>query len=243
MYLLVEVLQAVVEEKREAYTLLVLGALSQRGGEFVGTRLEVSAVRPDPVGLWYLRSLADFRKQHDDLSTHMDGLLGRSLMRVRASEFARKRHADAGKRYGDRPYWAHLHEVVLLLAEHGLFEPHLSAGYLHDVVEDTPTTREEVRTEFGPDVEALVWAVTGQGKNRRERSADAFTKILALRDARPDLDPTSLKLADRVANVRECVRTGDPRLTMYRDEQVKFASALAGAGHPALWDKLRAALA
>lgn len=241
-YLLVEVLRNDSTDEREAYALLVLGAVSDRGRELVGVHLSVSKAISDGVGLWFVRSLDDFRTQHDDLGARIDDLLSRPLLRVRASEFARRRHADAGKTYGDRPYWVHLHEVVLILEGLGFREPYLSAGYLHDVVEDTPTTREEVRTEFGPDVEALVWAVTGQGRNRRERTADTSAKILALRTERPDLDATSLKLADRIANVRECARTGDSRLTMYRGEQDKLAAVLAGAGHPALWEELRLAL-
>lgn len=240
MYLLVEVLRA--DSDQEAYTLLVLGHVSSRGSEPVGARLQVFKTTPDTVGLWFLRSLREFRANHPELGDRMDDLLSRPLARTRASVYAYDRHESAGKRYGNRPYWVHLHEVVLILTDQGLEEPYLSAGYLHDVVEDTSTTREEVRAEFGPDVEALVWAVTGQGINRRERVADALAKILALRVERPDLDATSLKLADRIANVRECVRSGDSRLAMYREEQDTFAAKLAGAGLPALWEALRLAL-
>lgn len=159
---------------------------------------------------------------------------------MNAEQFARDRHA--GQKYGDRPYAEHLHDVVLILEGLGFRGPITSAGWLHDVVEDTPTTTDEILLHFGEDVERLVWAVTGAGKNRRERVEDACGKILALRQSRPDLDATSLKLADRLANVRECIRTNDSRLDMYRREQQKLSERLAGAGHPALWEMLRIAL-
>jgi hypothetical protein len=89
--------------------------------------------------------------------------------------FAEERHA--AQRYGDQPYTVHLEHVRAVLASFGHGGALGVAAWLHDTVEDTATTREEIAERFGEDVAALVWAVTGTGKNRKERNASAYEKI------------------------------------------------------------------
>lgn len=158
-----------------------------------------------------------------------------------AEAFADKMHE--GLPYGPHPYRYHLERVVAILARHGQSETMRVAGWLHDVVEDTPTTSEEVETLFGSEVARLVWAVTGVGPTRPDRNQDAYRKIVQTRTEHPGLDPTTLKLADRVANVMESIFTGNTKqLAKYQREMEGFRQALQGAGLPALWLELEGLL-
>lgn len=109
------------------------------------------------------------------------------------------------------------------------------AAWLHDVLEDTATTREELQVLFGAEVQDLVWAVTGVGANRRERNANMYAKCRVLPRA------VHLKLADRIANVRASHGTPD-KLSMYRREMATFRRELGDWGLPAMWKALDRAL-
>lgn len=147
-----------------------------------------------------------------------------------ARRFAEERHG--GQQYGDRPYVVHLEAVRAVLHDFGHDGEIAAAAWLHDVVEDTPTTREEVAERFGDEVASLVWAVTGVGSNRKERCASAYAKIRAFPAA------ATLKLADRIANVEASL--GSPRLVMYRAEWPAFREALSGLGDDRMWSRLTA---
>jgi (p)ppGpp synthase/HD superfamily hydrolase len=151
----------------------------------------------------------------------------------RARSFASEKHA--AQRYGEQPYVVHLAAVRAVLAAFGHGGALAVAAWLHDVVEDTDVSRDEVCAAFGEEVAALVWAVTGVGANRKERNASAYEKIRQLPAA------ATLKLADRIANV-EASQTQPDKLAMYRKEWSAFSAALAGLGDERMWRRLRAAL-
>lgn len=155
---------------------------------------------------------------------------------ARAKEFAITAHGE--QKYGDEPYVVHLEAVRKVLADFAIEKGDdlAVAAWLHDVIEDTSVTRQEIEREFGADVAALVWAVTGVGKNRKERSQSAYLKMQALPQA------VTLKLADRIANCEASARNNPSLLTMYRNELPDFASALAGLGDPSMWTRLRRVL-
>ncbi|HEU4403965.1 MAG TPA: HD domain-containing protein [Polyangiaceae bacterium] len=146
-----------------------------------------------------------------------------------ARAFALERHG--GQRYGDAPYVVHLEAVRAVLADFGLGGALGVAAWLHDVLEDTPTSRAELEGRFGAEVGALVWAVTGEGRNRRERARSMHEKIRAWPAAAP------LKLADRIANV-EASRARPDKLALYRAERESFRRALGALGDPAMWARL-----
>jgi len=143
------------------------------------------------------------------------------MLTQRALDFAALAHT--GQMYGTQPYIAHLIEVTDVLQE---FVPHAeesmrAAAWLHDAVEDTSVTLVDVRNEFGLHVADLVDAVTTEpGKNRKERNALTYPKIHRTPGA------VTLKLADRIANVRSCWRTQDAKLFMYQREYRDFRVAL-----------------
>jgi RimJ/RimL family protein N-acetyltransferase len=154
-----------------------------------------------------------------------------------ASARALARSAHAAQRYGEAPYLSHLASVRGILRDFGHEGALAVAAWLHDAVEDTSLEREEIERAFGGDVAALVWAVTGVGETRKERVASAYAKMRAYPQA------VTLKLADRIAN-SEASRRNNPRLyAMYREELPGFEAALGAHGDPAMWARLRAALA
>lgn len=114
-----------------------------------------------------------------------------------ARRFALEAHGD--QRYGAFPYEKHLQDVWAILYERWYDLPLQQAAWLHDVEEDTQTSRHVLQEQFGSVVEDMVWAVTGIGETRGERNASAYQKIAACPRA------AALKLADRIANVEASV--------------------------------------
>lgn len=96
---------------------------------------------------------------------------------LRAAEFAANKHRKQ-KRKGrtGRPYVGHCIEVARIIAEiAGIDDPDiLAAALLHDTVEDTGTTPEELREQFGRDVELLVLEVTDDKSLDKRKSASDY---------------------------------------------------------------------
>jgi (p)ppGpp synthase/HD superfamily hydrolase len=118
-----------------------------------------------------------------------------------AAELAARRHNGmARKGRGNEPYINHLAEVANLLAAatDGADAELVAAGWLHDTIEDTQTTREELAQEFSARVAALVVEVTDDmtlSKSERRR--------LQVLDA-PKKSPGAklIKIADKISNIR-----------------------------------------
>lgn len=138
----------------------------------------------------------------------------------RAREFAIKSHGS--QMYGNVPYVAHLDDVFSALCEFGCKnEDLLQAAYLHDVLEDTPVTFAELLDAFGRDVALLVYRLTKTpGGSRKTRARESLGLISECREA------IQIKLADRIANVRQCIASKDWRLDMYRKEYDQFRHML-----------------
>lgn len=121
----------------------------------------------------------------------------------KAYEFSAKVH-HGQKRQSGEPYLIHPLAVASVIAELKLDVPSVVAGLLHDTVEDTLTTLDEVKNQFGREVAALVDGLTKLGRtnfsSQEEKQAENFRKmILAMgKDVRVIL----IKLADRVHNMR-----------------------------------------
>ena len=122
---------------------------------------------------------------------------------TQAYEFSERVHQEQKRRSGE-PYFVHPVEVAKILTAMKLDVPTVITGLLHDTVEDTLTTLEELEQQFGTEVAGLVDGVTKISQihftTREERQAENFRKmILAMgRDIRVVL----VKLADRAHNMR-----------------------------------------
>src|SRR5262249_4228214 len=121
----------------------------------------------------------------------------------KAYVFAAKAHDGQLRKSGD-PYVVHPLGVASIIADLRLDVPSVCAGLLHDCVEDTSATTEELGRLFGPEIAFLVDGVTKLGKipwnTREERQAENFRKML-LAMAR-DIRVILIKLADRTDNMR-----------------------------------------
>ena len=121
----------------------------------------------------------------------------------RAYEFSDKAHSGQ-KRVSGNPYIEHCIEVAFFLAELHMDSATIVAGMVHDVVEDTEYTLEDIRREFGDEVADLVDGVTKISRvhfnSIEEQQVDYFRKML-LSMAR-DIRVILIKLADRLHNMR-----------------------------------------
>lgn len=120
----------------------------------------------------------------------------------RACLFAVKNHGD--QMYGKVPYYYHLRAVVSTMQAFSIWDKRLlAAGYLHDVIEDTPVLKEELVSKFSPYIADIVDACTdGEGATREERKVRPYRLIPTVPGA------VTVKIADRLANVIAC-RIGD----------------------------------
>jgi GTP pyrophosphokinase len=121
----------------------------------------------------------------------------------RAYRFSEVSHQGQHRASGE-PYLSHPLEVANLLVGFKMDVTTVTAGLLHDVLEDTDATKDDLRREFGQEVAELVDGVTKLGKlafsSREERQAENFRKMLVAM-AR-DLRVLMIKLADRLHNMR-----------------------------------------
>lgn len=121
----------------------------------------------------------------------------------KAFQFALSSHGEQLRKSGE-PYIIHPIAVAKLLIGFGMDCQSVVAALLHDVVEDTPVTSEEVRKLFGADVQHLVDGVTKLGKvplaNKEEQQAENLRKLLLAMSE--DIRVIIIKLADRLHNMR-----------------------------------------
>ncbi len=119
----------------------------------------------------------------------------------RAYLTAERLHGTQMRKSGD-PYITHPLAVTTILAELGMTEPTLVASLLHDTVEDTPYTLEQVKEEFGEEVARLVDGVTKLDKVRYGETAEAETIRKMIVAMSRDIRVLVIKLADRLHNMR-----------------------------------------
>jgi len=121
----------------------------------------------------------------------------------RAYRFSEASHQGQQRASGE-PYLSHPLEVANLLVDFKMDVTTVTAGLLHDVLEDTAATKGDLEREFGREIADLVDGVTKLGKlafsSREERQAENFRKMLVAM-AR-DLRVLMIKLADRLHNMR-----------------------------------------
>jgi GTP diphosphokinase / guanosine-3',5'-bis(diphosphate) 3'-diphosphatase len=133
---------------------------------------------------------------------------------ARALRFSEKAHAGQKRASGEN-YLGHCVEVTKILAELHLDTYSLAAGLIHDVVEDTEITLDEVRDEFGVEIASIVDGVTKIGKvqfrSSTEQQVENYRKLLL--SMAQDARVITIKLADRLHNMRtlEHLRTDKRR--------------------------------
>lgn len=146
----------------------------------------------------------------------------------RAYEFAEQAHRGQ-KRESGGPYIEHPLAVAQTLADMGLDDAIISAGLLHDVVDDTPVTSEDIRKAFGEEIAFLVHGVTKLGKIKyrgAERHVENLRKMfLAMAE---DIRVVLVKLADRLHNMQTIDALAEPKRRRIALETLEVYSPLAG---------------
>jgi len=156
--------------------------------------------------------------------------LGSDIVAVaRALDFAARKHSSQRRKgEADEPYVNHLAEVARLVAEatEGKDTVAVLAAVLHDAIEDTPTTREELEREFGREVAAIVAEVTDdKGLPKAER------KRLQVESAPgKSLRAKLVKIADKTSNLRSIVRSPPVGWDLERQREYFDWSARVVAG-------------
>ena len=135
----------------------------------------------------------------------------------RAYIFSSRKHEGQVRRSG-QPYMIHPVAVAKIVADMGLCSASICAALLHDTVEDTPTTFDEIKEIFGEEVSDLVDGLTKLSAvsfvPREERHAESFRKMLVA--TAQDIRVLVIKLADRLHNMSTLEH-------MDRDEQERIA--------------------
>ncbi|MCX6754690.1 MAG: RelA/SpoT family protein [Candidatus Nomurabacteria bacterium] len=119
----------------------------------------------------------------------------------KAYNFAKKAHEGQLRKNGD-PYFIHVVSTAQNLADLGMSPTVIAAGLLHDVIEDTNITEDELKKEFGEEIANLVEGVTKLGMVRYkgiERNVENLRKFFI--SVAKDLRVLVIKLADRLHNI------------------------------------------
>jgi guanosine-3',5'-bis(diphosphate) 3'-pyrophosphohydrolase len=142
------------------------------------------------------------RQRQSPSPSDEDTTISDKVLILDAAEFAARKHQDQRRKgRSRRPYVGHCIEVASTLASVGKVEDVnvIVAALLHDVVEDTDTTNDEVRERFGDPVADLVAEVTDdktlKKKERRELQVEHAPAL--------STGAKLIKIADKISNVRE----------------------------------------
>jgi GTP diphosphokinase / guanosine-3',5'-bis(diphosphate) 3'-diphosphatase len=145
-----------------------------------------------------------------------------------AAEFGASAHKGQ-KRLSGEPYIAHPVAAAAILADLRLDADTIVAAILHDVIEDTPTPKDQLAERFGKDVAELVDAVTKldqiKFKSREEAQAESFRKMLLAMTR--DLRVILVKLADRTHNMRTIEAMTPPRRRAIARETLEIYAPIA----------------
>jgi (p)ppGpp synthase/HD superfamily hydrolase len=158
---------------------------------------------------------------------------------ARAQRYAERAHnaIDHRRKYSGRPYTEHLARVAARVEQATHDAAAVAAAWLHDVVEDTPSTHEEIEREFGPQVAALVFALTDVDKSFGNRAArKAFDRA---RLARAPALAHTVKLADVIDNAED-IAENDPHFARVFLREMEALLAVLTAGDPQLLAEARA---
>ncbi len=90
---------------------------------------------------------------------------------TKARHFAIEAHGGQKRKYDGLPYWTHLRDVAFILQEGGYFDFMVAAGWLHDAIEDTNVTENDLRAEFPDEVVRLVVGLTDVSRPREGNRA------------------------------------------------------------------------
>jgi GTP pyrophosphokinase len=159
---------------------------------------------------------------------------------LRAAECARNLHKDQLRASGE-PYFIHPLQVAGILMDMKMDATSLAGALLHDTLEDTALTREELRSRFGADVEALVFGVTkidiANSQNKSTAEVETIRKMLFAMIT--DIRVILIKLADKLHNMRTLqFKTPERQKAIAQDTLDIYAPLAARLGMSSIKDEL-----
>ena len=148
---------------------------------------------------------------------------------LKAYHYAEEMHKNQ-KRASGEPYFTHPCAVAEILIDLGMDTPSVAAAFLHDVIEDTPATADDIKKNFGGEILTLVEGVTKLDKirfqTREEEDAENFRKIFVA--MANDVRVIIIKLADRLHNMRSLNFLSQERQQRIARETLDIFTPLAG---------------
>ena len=145
----------------------------------------------------------DFSKLLDSLKSHQNYDQSVLDLVYDAYNFGKKAHHGQKRKSGE-PYFNHCVAVATILADWGMDQNMVIGGLLHDTIEDTEVTKEDISTRYGDDVLHLVESVTNLSgikfNSRNHKKAENFLKMFI--SFANDIRAIIIKLADRLHNLR-----------------------------------------
>lgn len=148
---------------------------------------------------------------------------------ISAYEYSELMHSGQ-KRASGEPYFTHPCAVAEILIDLGLDYPTVAAAFLHDVIEDTPATDEDIKSRFGKEIMTLVDGVTKLDKikyqSHEEEDAENFRKIFVA--MANDVRVIIIKLADRLHNMRSLNFLSNERQQRIAKETLEVFAPIAG---------------
>ena len=165
----------------------------------------------------------------EEITDAIIGGLNRGEMALikKAYDFAEKAHAGQTRMNGD-PYFFHVFETAKILAKFGMDEETIAAGLLHDTLEDTDTTEEEIKKEFGNDILFLIKGVTKLGTLKYRghvRHLESLRKFFIAMAS--DLRVVIIKFADRLHNLRTLEYVREDKRQRIAVESIQVYAPLA----------------
>lgn len=147
----------------------------------------------------------------------------------KAYEYADAHH-EGQKRKSDEPYIIHPVEVAYIVSTLELDDSAICAALLHDVVEDTAATLDEIKKEFNEEIAMLVDGVTKLGKlfhylDKQEEQVENYRKFFMA--MAKDIRVVMIKLADRLHNMRTLKHLSDDRKSAIAKETIQVYAPLA----------------
>ncbi len=147
----------------------------------------------------------------------------------RAYVYAMKAHSNQHRASGD-PYFSHPLEVAAILTDMKLDDATIATALLHDVIEDTTATRDEIDGMFGKEIGELVEGLTKIRKldlvTKQAQQAENFRKLLVAISS--DIRVLMVKLADRLHNMRTLEHVNPDKRARISEETLEIYAPLAG---------------
>jgi len=153
----------------------------------------------------------------------------------KALQFATDAHKDQMRKYTHEPYIVHPKAVADMVADTDATQEQVAAALLHDVVEDTQFTLEDIKLEFGDTVADLVFWLTdvdhshGNRKQRKQKDRDRLSQAPA--------QAQIIKVADFIDNTKSIVEHDPKFAKLYLQEKMDMLAVLTKVKDTDLWKK------